>query len=47
VRDTSIGIVGTLTSFGLSEVDILFSALAGLATTIYMVIAVIRALKKK
>tara|TARA_Y100000310_G_scaffold325665_1_gene389455 strand:+ start:255 stop:404 length:150 start_codon:yes stop_codon:yes gene_type:complete len=42
VRDTVIGVTGTLASFGLSELNLVCGILAGLSTTVYMVVAIFR-----
>ena len=47
MRDAIIGTAGTLASFGLTEMNLALSIAAGLSTTIYMIISILRDAKKK
>tara|TARA_R110002096_G_scaffold10793_1_gene40954 strand:+ start:596 stop:742 length:147 start_codon:yes stop_codon:yes gene_type:complete len=47
VRDTLVGIGGTLATVGLGEMNLVFGILAGLSTTVYMILAIRNEIKKK
>ena len=47
MRDSLIGVSGTVASFGLGELHLIFGILAGLSTTIYMALSIRRELSRR
>jgi hypothetical protein len=45
-RQTAIGIVGTMTSFGLVEVQLILARVSAILTALYMGIRILKNLKK-
>lgn len=46
MRDTIVGITGTLASFGLGELNLVIGILAGILTCVYMVLSIGKEVRK-